>query len=123
MEAAAKKSRSFKDLEVWKLAVSVAKEIYLLTARFPASELYGLSNQLRRAAVSIAANIAEGQGRNSNKVFRQYLDVAIGSIGELETELIIAKEIDYITSQELESLSAALDRIKKMIRSLSRQLP
>jgi len=122
MEPTAQKSRSFRDLDVWKLAVGLSKEIYLITARFPASELYGLTNQLRRAAISIPSNIAEGQGRHSNKVFRQYLYVAIGSLGELETQLIIAKEINYITSEELGPMVANLDRIRKMIRSLYRNI-
>lgn len=122
MEPTAQKSRSFRDLDVWKLAVGLAKEIYLITARFPASELYGLTNQLRRAAISIPSNIAEGQGRHSNKVFRQYLDVAIGSLGELETQLIIAKEINYITSEELDPMVTNFDRVRKMIRSLYRNI-
>ncbi|MBI4794336.1 MAG: four helix bundle protein [Deltaproteobacteria bacterium] len=117
------KSRSYRDLEVWKLSIDLVKEIYSITAKFPDSEVYGLTNQMRRAAVSISSNIAEGQGRNSNKIFCQYLDIAIGSVGELETQLIISKEINYITTEKLDFMSAILDRIRKMIRSLSRKLP
>ncbi|MFZ5452836.1 MAG: four helix bundle protein [Thermodesulfobacteriota bacterium] len=117
------KSRSYRDLEVWKLSIDLVKEIYSLTAKFPGSEVYGLTNQMRRAAVSIPSNIAEGQGRKSNKIFCQYLDTAIGSVGELETQLIIAKEIEYITAEVLDSLLFVLTRIRKMITSLSRKLP
>jgi len=84
------KSRSYKDLEVWKLAVSLVKEIYQATRKFPPSESFGLTNQIRRAAVSVPSNIAEGQGRNSGKEFRQFLSFGLGSLGELETQLIIA---------------------------------
>jgi four helix bundle protein len=117
------KSRSYRDLDVWKLSIEVVKEIYDITSKFPASEVYGLTNQMRRAAISIPSNIAEGQGRKSNNIFCQYLDVAIGSVGELETQLIISKEINYITTEQLDSMLTILDRIRKMARSLSRQLP
>ena len=114
------KSRSYKDLEVWKLAVDFVKAVYQATSKFPASENFGLTNQIRRSAVSIPSNIAEGQGRNSVKEFRQFLSFGLGSLGELETQLIIAKEIDYLTIEELNPLLATLDRIRKMIRGLSK---
>ncbi len=117
------KSRSYRDLEVWKLSIALVKEIYSITAKFPASGIYGLTSQMRRAAVSIPSNIAEGQGRKSNNIFCQYLDTAIGSVGELETQLIIAKEIDYISAEIMDSMLVILDWIRKMIRSLSRKLP
>jgi len=108
---------------VWKLSIEVVKEVYGITAKFPGSEIYGLTNQIRRAAVSIPSNIAEGQGRKYNKIFCQYLDVAIGAVGELETQIIIAKEIGYITAEKLDSMLAILDRIRKMMRGLSSKLP
>jgi four helix bundle protein len=107
------KSRSYRDLDVWKLSIEVVKEVYDITAKFPASEVYGLTNQMRRSAISIPSNIAEGQGRKSNKIFCQYLDIAIGAVGELETQLIIAKEIGYITAEKLNSMLPILDRIRK----------
>jgi hypothetical protein len=73
-----KKSRSYRDLDVWKLAIDLVKEVYKLTSNFPTSENFGLTNQIRRAAVSIPSNIAEGQGRNSAKEFRQFLAVGLG---------------------------------------------
>lgn len=99
-----KKSRSYRDLEVWKLSIDLVKEVYGLTGKFPASENFGLTNQIRRAAVSIPSNIAEGQGRNSPKEFRQFLAVGIGSVAELETQLIIAQAIEYISQEELQAL-------------------
>jgi four helix bundle protein len=83
MSEKVRKSRSYCDLEVWKSAVTFVKEIYLVTTKFPPSEIYGLTGQIRRAAVSIPSNIAEGQGRNSVKEFRQFLGIALGSVGEV----------------------------------------
>jgi four helix bundle protein len=120
MQTAKSKSRSFRDLEVWKLSMELAKELYTLTSKFPPSENFGLTNQIRRAAVSIPANIAEGQGRNSSKEFRQFLSIGLGSLAELETQLILSKEISYMTSEELNPLLTALDRIRKMIKGLSK---
>jgi len=119
MEAKTVKSRSYRDLDVWKLSIGLVKEIYQITNGFPASENFGLTHQIRKAAVSIPANIAEGQGRNSSKEFRQFLAISLGSVAELETHLIIAKEIDYLTSEGLNPLLNLLDRIRKMLKSLS----
>ena len=116
------KSRSYRDLEVWKSAVTFVKEIYLVTAQFPPAEIYGLTGQIRRAAVSIPSNIAEGQGRNSGKEFRQFLGIALGSVGEVETQLIIAKEIAYLNVEELNPLLERIDHIRKMLRGLSNSL-
>ena len=119
MEAKSVKSRSYRDLDVWKLSIGLVKEIYQITNKFPASENFGLTHQIRKAAVSIPANVAEGQGRNSSKEFRQFLAISLGSVAELETHLIIAKEIEYINSEELDPLLSLLDRIRKMIKGLS----
>jgi four helix bundle protein len=119
MERKIHKSRSFQDLEVWKLAIEFVKEVYGLTGKFPPSEIYGLTNQIRRAAVSIPSNIAEGQGRNSAKEFRQFLAIALGSVAEIETQIIIAREINFLSDEETEPLLATIDRIRKMIKGLS----
>ncbi len=119
MEAKSVKSRSYRDLDVWKLSIGLVKEIYQITNKFPASENFGLTHQIRKAAVSIPANIGEGQGRNSSKEFRQFLAISLGSVAELETHLIIAKEIEYMNSEELDPLLSLLDRIRKMIKGLS----
>ena len=117
MEGKDKKSRSYQDLEVWKSAIALVKEIYQATARFPSSEIYGLTNQIRRAAVSIPSNIAEGQGRISPKEFRQFLSISIGSLAEMETQLIIAKEINYLAQEELNPLLLKIDHIRKMAKA------
>jgi four helix bundle protein len=82
-----------KDLEVWKQAVLLAKTVYEFTAAFPASEIYGMVSQMRRSAISIPSNIAEGAARNSDKQFIQFLYVALGSIAELDTQYTLSKEL------------------------------
>lgn len=116
------KSRSFRDLDVWKLSIEFVKNIYQITNKFPKSELFGLASQLRRAAISIPSNIAEGQGRNSSKEFKQFLGVAQGSLAEVETQLIISNEIKYLFGEYLSSLLIDLDVIRKMIKALSNSL-
>jgi four helix bundle protein len=122
MERKAEKSRSYRDLDVWKLSIELVKEIYQVTAKFPPAEIYGLTNQLRRAAISIPSNIAEGQGRNSFKEFKQFLAIALGSLAELETQLIISHEIGYLNREDSGKLSASLDTIRKMIKALANSL-
>lgn len=122
MGAIGQKSRSFKDLEVWKQSIQFAKEVYQLTEKFPSYEIYGLTSQIRRAVVSISSNIAEGQCRNSSKEFRHYLAMALGSLGEAETQLIIARETNYLNETDLEHLQAPIIDIRKMILSLSRKV-
>ena len=98
------------------------KGVYRITQKFPTAETYGLTSQIRRAAISIPSNIAEGQGRASSKEFRQFLGIAMGSLAELETQLIIANEIDYMTSLELEHFQSSIDTIRKMTKSLAKNL-
>ncbi|MDP2046885.1 MAG: four helix bundle protein [Deltaproteobacteria bacterium] len=120
MEQKGHKSRSYRDLEVWKLSIDFVKKVYQVTHNFPDSEKFGLINQIRRVAVSIPSNIAEGQGRNSIKEFKQFLAISLGSLAELETQLIIAKEIEDLTQNGLDALLSPLDRIRKMIKGLSK---
>ena len=96
--------------------------MYRVTQKFPAAEIYALTSQIRRAAISIPSNIAEGQGRASSKEFRQFLGIAMGSMAELETQLIIATEIDYMTSIELDRFQSSIDTIRKMTKSLAKNL-
>ncbi|PRX41545.1 four helix bundle protein [Salegentibacter salegens] len=85
-----------KDLDVWKRSIDLVEEIYKLTSNFPSSEIYGLTNQLRRASVSIPSNIAEGAVRKGDKELLYFINIAIGSVAEIETQLIIAERLDYI---------------------------
>jgi|RifOxyC2_1024027.scaffolds.fasta_scaffold94992_1 four helix bundle protein len=122
MESRAEKSRSFRDLNVWKLSIELVKDIYQVTAKYPPVEIYGLTNQLRRAAISIPSNIAEGQGRNSFKEFKQFIAIALGSLAELETQLIISHEIEYLNREDFSNLSESLDNIRKMLKALASSL-
>jgi len=85
--------KTHKDLDAWNKATDMAEHLYLLTSRFPKEEQFGLTSQIRRAAVSIASNIAEGAARNANKEFPQYLYVALGSAAEIETQLLLANRL------------------------------
>ena len=114
MQNTKSKSRSYRDLEVWKLAIILVKEVYLISKKFPSSENFGLTNQIRRAAVSIPANVAESRGRNYAKEFRQFPAISLGSIAELATQLIIAKKIEYLTLEELNPFLDPLDCIGKL---------
>ncbi|MGO8760678.1 MAG: four helix bundle protein [Desulfobaccales bacterium] len=116
------KSRSYRDLEVWKRSIALVKHIYEATSQFPPSENFGLVQQMKRAAVSIPSNIAEGQFRNSAKEFKQFLSIALGSTAELETQLIIAHQINYLPIAEFNSLLSDLEIIMKMVRKLSMSL-
>ncbi len=90
--------KTHKDLDIWKLGITLVKEVYLLTDTFPSSEKFGLSSQIQRCAVSIPSNIAEGAARQGKKEYIQFLYIALGSLSELETQIIITKEICYIDS-------------------------
>ena len=105
----------FKELEIWKRSRQFCSEIYHVTSSFPNDEKFGLTNQLRRAAVSIPSNIAEGSSRNSNKDFSRFLEIAIGSSYEIETQLLIASDLKFITTDESEKLINQLNEIIKMI--------
>lgn len=114
--------RSFRDLLVWQKGIALTKGIYALTQRFPADERYGLVSQLRRAAVSVPSNIAEGQARRSSAEFSQFLSVSLGSLAELETQLIITKELRLAEESEIEPLIVQIHELQKMLHSLRSKL-
>ena len=114
--------RPHERLEVWQTAVDLVVNIYKATDSFPKEERFGLTSQIRRAAVSIAANIAEGVGRDSPKEFGHFLSNAQGSVSELATELLIAYRLSFLESDIYVQLSATLDSIGRMIVGLSRHL-
>lgn len=105
----------FKELGIWKKSRFFCSEIYSITATFPNDEKFGITNQLRRVAVSIPSNIAEGSSRNSNKDFSRFLEIAIGSAYEIETQLLIASDLGFIKADKLELLTTQLEEIIKMI--------
>ena len=114
------KMKAHHRLKVWRRSIDFVIEIYKLTEKFPKSELYGLTNQMRRAAVSIASNLAEGAGRNSKKEFKQFLSISQGSIAELETQLIISEKLAFCSG--IDDLFSELDEISKMIIGLIKSL-
>jgi four helix bundle protein len=110
--------KSFKDLEVWKKSVQLVKRIYALTSEFPKQEVYILVNQMCRAVISIPSNIAEGKSRQSKKEYVQFLYVALGSLSELETQVIISRDLGYINKKIEASVSEEINHIERMLRSL-----
>ena len=109
-----------KELDAWKQSMDLVNEVYRLTLNFPQSELYGLTSQIRRCAVSIPANIAEGCARQSDKETVKFLYIAIGSIAELETELLIAENLQYLKCNE--DMTAKLSKIRSLILGLIKYL-
>lgn len=116
------KIKRFTDLRVWQKGVELVKNIYSLTKKFPREELYGLSMQARRAAVSVPSNIAEGFRRRHAKEYKQFLRVALGSCAELETQIIIANELGYINIDEKDELVKDIDYICRMLFNLEKKL-
>lgn len=116
------KIKRYNDLIVWQCSMDLAKETYKVTSRFPKEELYGLTSQMRRASVSIAANIAEGHARNTTGEFRQFLGIAKGSLAELETLIILSFQLDFITPELKQELLSQSEAINKMLNSLLRSL-
>jgi four helix bundle protein len=116
------KIRSFRDLELWKLGMRTVVDVYKATASFPRDELYGLVSQLRRAAVSIPSNVAEGFNRRHNSEYRQFLYIALGSCAELETQIEIASNLGFIAVSDRDMLFERLDHECKMLRNLIKRL-
>ncbi|HEY9283720.1 MAG TPA: four helix bundle protein [Pyrinomonadaceae bacterium] len=114
--------RPHEKLDVWNRAVEFVVGVYRVTDGFPKEERFGLTSQLRRAAVSVPANIAEGAGRRSNKEFMHFLSNAQGSASEVETELLIAYRLGFLGERSYQSLRASLDDIGRMLTGLSRHL-
>lgn len=112
----------FKELKVWQKAMSVAEATYELCAQFPDSERYGLISQMRRAAVSIPSNIAEGAGRNSTGKFQQFLGIAVGSAYELETQFLLAGRLHFLSNAQVELIAAQLVELQKMLYGLKSSL-
>jgi four helix bundle protein len=109
---------SYKQLIVWQRSIELVEEVYKLTAIFPKEEMYGLISQIRRSAISIPSNIAEGRHRGSRKDFLQFLRIAYGSANELETQLIISKRLGYGKSDNYEKVESLLCEITKMLYAM-----
>lgn len=116
------KIKSFRDLDIWKLGKDVVLDIYRITKSFPKDELYGLTSQMRRAAVSLPSNIAEGFNRYHNKEYSQFLYIALGSCAELETQIEISFELKYINKESHKNILEKLNHETRMLRNLIKKL-
>lgn len=116
------KIKTFRDLEIWSAGIGLVTGIYTLTEKFPKHELYGLVSQMRRSAISIPSNVAEGFRRYHNKEYEQFLYISLGSCAELETQLTIARELKYIQKAEEGIFLEKLDHLCRMISNLIKKL-
>lgn len=117
-----KKMRDFKKYDVWQLSHSFTLKLYKITSIYPKEELYGLTSQIRRASSSIPTNISEGCGRNSDKEFNQFLNIALGSANETEYLLLLSKDLNYISIELYEPLEKEINIIKSKIYNLKKAL-
>jgi len=118
-----KRVQSYRDLIVWQKSIELVKNVYRLMRKFPKFETYGLADQLRRSSVSVPSNIAEGQARQHTGEFRQFLYVSLGSIAEVDTQIIIAEQLNYISEEEAKEIQLLIIEIQKMLRALIAKLP
>jgi four helix bundle protein len=110
--------KNYRDLIAWQKAMDLVEMVYKATGQFPKEELYGLTNQLRRAVVSIPSNIAEGQGRNSRNDFRRFLTISHGSLREVETQILIAERLQYLNQAQIEPLMNLSSEVGRLINGL-----
>ena len=113
---------NFKELKTWQEGIDLVLEIYQTTGSFPNEEKYGLTSQMRRCAVSIPSNIAEGAGRSTDKSFSHFLDISYGSICELETQMIISLKLGFISNEQFKEIEIRLHRVQKMIFNFKKVL-
>src|ERR1043166_4315866 len=116
------KPQSYRDLVVWQKGIELAKLLYPLTARLPADEKFGLMSQIRRAAVSVPSNIAEGQARHTTGEFIQFISHAEGSVAEMDTQLILSIALKFCSSATADAAFAQIDEIRRMLNALRRKL-
>lgn len=114
--------KSYKDLVVWQKSIALVKLVYQLTRSFPADEKFGLVSQMRRAAVSVPSNLAEGHARNTTGEFVQFISYAEGSLAELETQVILAAELNFCSPTEAQPIHALIEEVQKMANALRRSL-
>jgi four helix bundle protein len=114
--------KSYKDLIAWQKARILVKEIYELTGKFPEAEKYALSSQLRRAAISIPSNIAEGRMRGTRKDFRNFVSIAIASLAEVDTQLILENDLNYISEIDYNEIFVRVEELQKILHGLRNSL-
>ena len=115
-------ARTYRELLVWQRAMNLVELVYTASGRWPREELYGLTSQIRRASVSVPSNIAEGQGRNSNKEFINHLSIARGSLLELETQVLIAERLRYVDAEATRTILAASAEVGRLLSGLATSL-
>ena len=115
-------SKNYSDLIAWQKAMTLVELIYKATAQFPKEEVYGLTNQLRRASVSVPSNIAEGQGRGSANDFRRFLTISYGSLREVETQILIAKRLHFLTDAQADRVMNLAGEVGRLINGLTKSL-
>jgi len=113
---------NFKNLNIWKLSIDLANEIYILTDNFPKNEEFGLKSQIRRCSISVASNIAEGSSRSSNKDFNRFLEISLGSLYELQTQIIISSNRSYFEIYKLENIENKITELQRMISGFQKTL-
>lgn len=113
---------NYRELKIWQKAIDLTEIVYTLTAGFPSDEKFGLCSQLQRAAVSVPSNIAEGASRKSQKEFNHFLSIAIGSLFEIDTQIVIAKRIGYLNQVEIEKVTNQILELIKMTRGFKKTI-
>ncbi len=116
-------AKNYRDLIVWQEGIKIAKSVYLLTGKFPKQETYSLADQIRRAAVSVPSNIAEGQARKSPGDFKRFLHIALGSLAEVDTQLVLAQEFGYLSSDDVDQMDVQIQELRKKLYALMNSLP
>jgi len=114
--------KTYRDLEVWQKARRLVKEIYVISRTFPREEQFGLTAQIRRAVISIPSNIAEGHSRQSTKDYISFISVAIGSLAEVDTQIILAQDLEYLTQKECASVDQQIQSLQQMLHKLRHSL-
>ena len=123
MEKEKVSARDYRELIVWQEAIKIAKAVYQLTGKFPKQETYALADQIRRAAVSVPSNIAEGQARKSPGDFRRFLHIALGSLAEVDTQLVLAQEFGYLSKEDVDPMDEQIQGLRKKLYALINSLP
>lgn len=113
---------NFKKLKIWKRAMELCNDVFGITKSFPKSEIYSLASQMNRSAISIPSNIAEGSSRKSSKEFKRYLEISLGSLFELQTQIVLSSYKEYVSKNELESMEEKTEELQKMISGFMKSL-
>jgi four helix bundle protein len=116
-------AKNYRELIVWQEGIKLAKAVYKLTEKFPRQETYALADQIRRAVVSVPSNIAEGQARKAPGDFRRFLHIALGSLAEVDTQLILAQEFGYLSKEDINILDEQIQGLRKKLYALINSLP